>query len=60
MAGRSGGGVGGGGSGGSSSLGSEWVYDELLCFVGSPLFQLPVASFMENNCLSKMHHVCCT
>jgi len=31
---------------------SDWVYDELLNYVGSPLFQAPVISFMESNCLS--------
>ncbi|KAF6027741.1 CFAP36 [Bugula neritina] len=30
---------------------SDWVYDELLNYVGSPLFQAPVISFMESNCL---------
>ena len=32
---------------------SEWVYDELLNYVASPLFQAPVVTFMEANCLSK-------
>ena len=32
---------------------SEWVYDELLCFLGSAFFQVPVTSFIEANCLSK-------
>ncbi|XP_067942122.1 cilia- and flagella-associated protein 36-like [Watersipora subatra] len=30
---------------------SEWIYDELLSYVGSPLFQAPVLTFMEANCL---------
>jgi hypothetical protein len=31
---------------------SEWVYDELLTFLGNPLFQVPVLTFMEANCIS--------
>lgn len=31
----------------------EWVYDELLNYVASPLFQAPVITFMETNCLRK-------
>ncbi|KAL5008428.1 hypothetical protein ScPMuIL_014009 [Solemya velum] len=30
---------------------SDWVYDELLCFLGNPFFQIPVITFMEANCL---------
>merc|ERR1712226_813085 len=30
---------------------SERVYDELLCFLGDPIFQIPVRSFMDENCL---------
>ena len=31
----------------------EWVYDELLEYVACPLFQAPVMTFMEANCLSR-------
>lgn len=31
---------------------SDWVYDELLTFLGNPLFQVPVLTFMEANCIS--------
>lgn len=34
-------------------MGQDWVYDELLNYVASPLFQAPVITFMETNCLSK-------
>ncbi|XP_076463897.1 uncharacterized protein LOC143296038 [Babylonia areolata] len=30
---------------------NEYVLDELLCYLSNPLFQVPVLSFMENNCL---------
>jgi len=30
----------------------ERVYDELLCFLSEPMFQIPVKSFMDENCLS--------
>ncbi|CAG2257497.1 cilia- and flagella-associated protein 36-like [Mytilus galloprovincialis] len=30
---------------------SDWVYDELLTFLGNPLFQVPVLTFMEANCI---------
>ncbi|KAL3874662.1 hypothetical protein ACJMK2_037644 [Sinanodonta woodiana] len=30
---------------------AEWVYDELLCFLGTKLFQIPVITFMEANCI---------
>ncbi|XP_061173239.1 cilia- and flagella-associated protein 36-like [Saccostrea echinata] len=29
----------------------DWVYDELLCFLGNPFFQVPVLTFMESKCL---------
>ena len=32
---------------------SEYVLDELVCFLSNPLFQVPVLSFMESKCLSK-------
>ncbi|KAL8590290.1 hypothetical protein ACOMHN_006406 [Nucella lapillus] len=31
--------------------GNEYVLDELLCYLSNSLFQVPVLSFMENNCL---------
>ncbi|XP_005098604.1 cilia- and flagella-associated protein 36 [Aplysia californica] len=30
---------------------SEYVIDELICFLSNPLFQVPVLSFMESKCL---------
>ncbi|GFR66891.1 cilia- and flagella-associated protein 36-like [Elysia marginata] len=30
---------------------SEYVLDELVCFLSNPLFQVPVLSFMESKCL---------
>lgn len=33
---------------------SEWVYDELLCFLGSAFFHVPVDGFIEAKCLSKI------
>ncbi|XP_069116099.1 cilia- and flagella-associated protein 36-like [Argopecten irradians] len=30
---------------------SDWVYDQLLCFLGNPLFQIPVITYMEEHCL---------
>ncbi|XP_064602412.1 cilia- and flagella-associated protein 36-like [Liolophura sinensis] len=30
---------------------NEWVYDQLLGFLGSPLFQLPVITYMEARCI---------
>ncbi|XP_053389654.1 cilia- and flagella-associated protein 36-like [Mercenaria mercenaria] len=30
---------------------SEWVYDELLCFLGSAFFHVPVDGFIEAKCL---------
>ncbi|XP_033734429.1 cilia- and flagella-associated protein 36-like [Pecten maximus] len=30
---------------------SDWVYDQLLCFLGNPFFQIPVITYMEENCL---------
>ncbi|XP_059161888.1 cilia- and flagella-associated protein 36-like [Physella acuta] len=30
---------------------SEYVLDELVCFLSNPLFQIPVLSFMETKCL---------
>ena len=38
---------------------SDYVLDELLCYLSNPLFQVPVLSFMENNCLSKLGFPCC-
>jgi hypothetical protein len=32
---------------------SEWVYDELLCFLGSAFFNVPVDGFIEAKCLSR-------
>ncbi|XP_078316202.1 uncharacterized protein LOC111130096 isoform X2 [Crassostrea virginica] len=29
----------------------DYVYDELLCFLGNPFFQVPVLTFMEAKCL---------
>jgi len=34
----------------------ERVYDELLCFLSEPMFQIPVKSFMDENCLSMPMH----
>lgn len=31
---------------------SEYVLDQLVCFLSNPLFQIPVLSFMETKCLS--------
>ncbi|KAK7103618.1 hypothetical protein V1264_018485 [Littorina saxatilis] len=31
---------------------NDFVFDELLCFLSNPLFQVPVLSFMENHCLT--------
>lgn len=30
---------------------NQWVYDELLEFLGNPLFQIPVVTFLEAHCL---------
>ncbi|XP_041351894.1 cilia- and flagella-associated protein 36-like [Gigantopelta aegis] len=30
---------------------NEYVLDELICYLSNPLFQVPVISFMENNCI---------
>ncbi|ESO85584.1 hypothetical protein LOTGIDRAFT_155072 [Lottia gigantea] len=30
---------------------AEYIFDELLCFLGTPFFQIPVYSFIENYCL---------
>ncbi|GAB1601504.1 cilia- and flagella-associated protein 36-like [Argonauta hians] len=30
---------------------NEWIYDELLEFLGNPLFQIPVVTFLEAHCL---------
>ena len=30
----------------------ETVFDELLCFLSEPMFQIPVRSFMDENCIS--------
>lgn len=35
----------------------DYVYDELLCFLGNPFFQVPVLTFMEAKCLSKIFSV---
>lgn len=32
---------------------AERVYDELLCFLGDPIFQIPVRTFMDENCMSE-------
>ena len=32
---------------------NDRVYDEMLCFLGEPIYQIPVRSFMDENCLSK-------
>ncbi|KAK6180985.1 hypothetical protein SNE40_008938 [Patella caerulea] len=34
-----------------ASRNAEYVLDELLCFLGTPFFQIPVYSFIENYCL---------
>ncbi|CAH1791848.1 unnamed protein product [Owenia fusiformis] len=30
---------------------NEWVYDELICFLQHPLFQLPLGEFMDKFCI---------
>ena len=32
---------------------NERLYDELLCYLGDPVFQIPVRTFMDEHCLSK-------
>lgn len=36
---------------------NEWIYDELLEFLGNPLFQIPVVTFLEAHCLGKRSSV---
>ena len=36
---------------------SDWVYDELMCFLGSAFFQIPVSGFIEVKCLSKYSYL---
>ena len=33
---------------------NERLYDELLCYLGDPVFQIPVRTFMDEHCLSKL------
>ena len=32
---------------------NERIYDELLSFLGDPMFQIPVRTFLDENCLSE-------
>ncbi|KAI0220419.1 Cilia- and flagella-associated protein 36 [Lamellibrachia satsuma] len=34
-----------------ATLKNERIYDELLCYLGDPVFQIPVRTFMDEHCL---------